>query len=260
MININSGLNFDFGCICIGSVGGSEFGSKFNLTKIESDTAPIPKVSGTYTSKITRDTQRWPFQFLKNINPEVKLVQNGNEVTGSFGGSLGQIWGRIEGDTIFYNWQEGGSTSGKGKWIVKPGGNEIAGVWSHTWRGSGEWYLTKIEAAPIIDVSGTYIVDISGSKSLMRRLVRRPVTEIKLEVELVQNGNQITITYDGERGKIYGDIDGDTILIEWSNEGFGKGKLTIKPGSNELVGIFYSTGSGGYKAQGNGELNLTKIE
>ena len=94
----------------------------------------------------------------------------------------------------------------------------------------------------------------------MRKFMRRSATEIKLEVELVQNGNQITITYDGERGKIYGDIDGDTILIDWSNYGFGKGKLTVKPGSKELVGKFYSTGSGGYKAQGNGELNLTRIE
>jgi hypothetical protein len=230
----------------------------WNFRKIETEPAQVVDISGTYISEVTGDNQTLPFYKIKSR--EVKLVQNGNYIKGSYGES-GRIYGNIEGNTISFEWQKTWAY-GKGEWTVKPGGNEIVGKWHTTGgpAGSGKWNLTKIETTPPLSLTGTYIADISGGRGLMRKFMRRPATEIKLEVELVQNGNQITITYDGERGKIYGDIDGDTILIDWSNDGFGKGKLTVKPGSNELVGIFYSTGSGGDKAQGNGELNLTRIE
>ena len=123
--------------------GGSGAGTgnvELKLTKIESDVARIPDVSGTYMSEVTGPS------FMPFKDPEVRLVQDGNNISGTYG-SNGEIWGHIEGDTIFINWQATGSTgmNGKGKWTIKPDSKKFDGVWMHTYRGTGKWNLTKIE-------------------------------------------------------------------------------------------------------------------
>jgi hypothetical protein len=223
--------------------------------KVAPTTVPgVIDVSGTYISEVTGDNQRLPFS-KKIKNPEVKLVQNGNDITGSFGESGQEIWGRIEGDTIFFNWQDSAGNVGKGKWIAKSGSNEMAGIWSHTWWGSGKWNLTKIDSEPdkFIDVSGVYISEFTGDTHRLG-LKNKPYPETRI----VQTGN----TIEGSLGtscKIYGDIEGNTISFEWGrcrSEGYGRGKWTIQPGGNEIVGKWFTTGG----HEGTGDWNLTKIE
>jgi hypothetical protein len=99
-------------------------------------------VSGTYSSTTTSTGLN---TVSRQVNPEVKLVQNENYIKGSYGES-GRIYGNIEGNTISFEWYKAWAY-GKGEWIVKPGGNEIVGKWHTTGGadGNGEWNLTKIE-------------------------------------------------------------------------------------------------------------------
>ncbi len=124
---------------------------------------------------------------------------------------------------------------------------------------------TKIESTPVtdpgvIDISGTYTADITGSRGLLRTFLKRPRSESRREFKLVQNGNQVTGTFNDGRGKIYGEIKANSIRFRWENDSgsYGNGRWTVKPGTKELVGKFESL-SGGMVFQ-SGKLNLTKIE
>jgi hypothetical protein len=212
----------------------------------------ITDISGTYTSKITGDNQRLAFQSVKY--PEVKLVQNGNEITGSIDEGLGGlIWGRFEGDTIFYNWQEGGSPSGSGKWVVKPGSNEIVGYWSHTWRGAGKWNLTKI--AP--DISGTYIAETTGSAIVQ---ASQPVKTVKkLNGKLIvlkQTGNTITGSVGSQSNWIKGTREGNIINFYIIASSEIAGSWEINADATHLEGKWHT--DDGWAPSG--KWNLTKID
>jgi hypothetical protein len=125
---------------------------------------------------------------------------------------------------------------------------------------------TKVESTTtsdsgVTDISGTYIADISGSAPLLKALLKNPLQEGTRELELVQNGNQITGTFVDGGGKIYGDIVGNTIRFDWHpiSGWHGRGTLIIKPETNEIVGVFESLKTT-CVACGYGKLNLTKIE
>lgn len=94
--------------------------------------------SGTYVSTVTGTTR---YLHVNTPNPIVKLEQNGNNITGTFGNSGGKIWGDVEDNTIKFDWFAKFSDMGKGKWIFTPGSSEVIGTW-----GLGNtWNLKKIE-------------------------------------------------------------------------------------------------------------------
>jgi len=118
--------------------------AKFNLTKIESVPAQIVDISGTYISEVTG-----PYRSklgLNGANPEVKLVQEGSKVTGTFEPG-GKLWGDVNGDSIELDYFSLSGMMGKVNWKVKPGGNEMVGIWAYkeTIRKDGNWTLTRIE-------------------------------------------------------------------------------------------------------------------
>jgi hypothetical protein len=117
---------------------------KWNLTKIESDAAPIPDVSGTYISEVTG-----PYRSklgLTGANPEVKLVQEGSKVTGTFEPG-GKLWGDVTGDSLELDYLGLGGIQGKVYWKIKPGSNEMAGTWAYkeTVGKDGSWNLTRTD-------------------------------------------------------------------------------------------------------------------
>jgi hypothetical protein len=74
------------------------------------------------------------------------LTQKGNEISGTFGKD-GQIWGKLDGDTIRFDWAIKG-VNGPGKWIMKRESKEISGKWSSTLYsldGDGDWDIIKLE-------------------------------------------------------------------------------------------------------------------
>lgn len=116
--------------------GGAQ--GKWDLTK-------IPDVSGTYISKVTG-------QFVGKLglvgaNPEVKLVQEGSKLTGTFEPD-GKLWGDVNGDSIELDYFSQGY-HGKVKWKVEPGSNALVGTWAYkeTVGKDGNWNLTKIGAS-----------------------------------------------------------------------------------------------------------------
>jgi hypothetical protein len=238
---------------------------QINLTKVEStpvsDTGVID-ISGTYVSEITAESQRSPFFWrtkteYKNI--EVKLIQNGNEITGSFGGSRGLIWGRIEGDTIFFDWDVSGEGNGKGKWTIKPGGNEITGHWFHTFRGSGKWNLTKIESdtAPIPDISGTYIAETTGSAIVQAGPAVKFVKNMNGKlIVLKQTGNTITGSVGSQSNWIKGTREGNIINFYIIADNDIVGSWEINADASHLEGKWHS--DDGFAPSG--KWNLTKIE
>jgi len=99
-------------------------------------------LSGTYSSTITG----FNAQNILGINPEVKLTQKGNKVSGTYGTAGGHFWGEIEDGRIKFEYRESGGGSGSGEWTVEPDSGEIIGKWSsRTWQGSGKWNLTRTE-------------------------------------------------------------------------------------------------------------------
>jgi hypothetical protein len=114
---------------------------------------------------------------------------------------------------------------------------------------------TKIESTAasdsgVRDVSGTYVMTNLTGNWLVTVFVSKP------KITIAQNGDQLTGTYDEGRGKLWGEIKGDTIELDWAvYMHTGTGKWTFKPGSNEpSVSLNAQSGLGEVK------FNLTKIE
>lgn len=114
-------------------------GSSATLNKADS---LVGTISGTYIAKITGDISALN---IPNRNPVVRLTQNGNEISGTFGRNGGLIWGKFDSDEIVFNFQSSGGNEGRGVWKVDPGGKVLTGKWSATWKGVGEWNLTKTD-------------------------------------------------------------------------------------------------------------------
>lgn len=120
-----------------------KFNAELKLTKIESVPAQIVDISGTYISEMTGPYRK--YMGLIGGNPEVKLVQEGSKVTGTFE-SGGKLWGDVNGDSIELDYFLNGY-QGKVSWKVKPGGDEVVGTWAYkeTTGKDGNWTLTRIE-------------------------------------------------------------------------------------------------------------------
>ncbi len=103
---------------------------------------PNKSLTGSYISKITGVTRALN---IKGRNPEVRLIQNGKKISGTFGSKGGMIWGEVEDGTITFKFQSSDGNAGRGVWTVKPESDEIIGKWSANWVGEGEWNLTRIE-------------------------------------------------------------------------------------------------------------------
>jgi hypothetical protein len=116
--------------------------------KVETNTYEKPVIesaeftgdfSGTYVG-LTPEGQPRP-------NSEVRIIQDGNKITGSFGNKGARIWGDIrEGNTIKFDYSYPTGGSGVGKWQFTPGSSEVFGTWESSTRSrSGKWNLRKIE-------------------------------------------------------------------------------------------------------------------
>ncbi|MCP4431951.1 MAG: prolyl oligopeptidase family serine peptidase, partial [Gammaproteobacteria bacterium] len=98
--------------------------------------------TGTYRSKLTGRIN----EKVRTRNPEVRLVQKGHEISGTFGNSEGNIFGKVEGSVINFEWETASSLwSGTGRWTIKPNSSEFVGSWFNSYLGEGNWNLTKVK-------------------------------------------------------------------------------------------------------------------
>jgi len=231
-------------------------------TKVESTAASdsgVRDVSGTYVMSNLAGNYLVSQIMLKPRSKdvhEVTIAQNGDQLTGTFDEGKGEFWGEIKGDTIKLKWVSRTIFSGHpGKLTFKPGSNDLSVSLSDNSGGEVKFNLTKIE--PIIDVSGTYVMtNLIGSEWLLQMFGSRPRSKDVQDITIAQNGDQLTGTFGAGRGKLWGEIKSDTIMLDWAVSGgnTGRGEWTFKPGSNESSVRLHSHSAGEVK------FNLTKKE
>lgn len=104
----------------------------------------IYNVTGTYSSRITGSQ----YKKLKagSREPEVSLVQNGNQITGSYGTEGSTIEGVLVGTQIKFRWRLKTGGAGFGVWHIVPGTNRIKGSWQSGHTGEGKWDLTLVSS------------------------------------------------------------------------------------------------------------------
>jgi len=226
-------------------------------TKLESTAASdsgIRDVSGTYV--MTNLTGNWLAAMFRSTaafrsKPIITMAQNGDQLTGTYDEGRGKFWGEIKGDTIKLDWA-GPMATARGKWTFKPGSNESSvSLSANSGIGEAKFNLTKIDTG-VVDVSGTYISEVTGP---YRRKLR--LNGANPEVKLVQEGSKVTGTFE-PGGKLWGDVNGDSIELDYTALGgwYGKVNWKVKPGSNEVVGTWAHNKTVGK----DGNWTLTRIE
>jgi hypothetical protein len=119
---------------------------------------------------------------------------------------------------------------------------------------------TKIESTAasdsgVRDVSGTYVMTNLTGNWLLAVFVSKPRSKDVHEITIAQNGDQLTGTFDEGRGKLWGEIKGDTIKFDFAAKMHtGLGEWTFKPGSNESSVTLYAN-----SGVGEARFNLTKL-
>ena len=244
------------------------------VQSVQAQTTGVIDITGTYVSEIT--SHKADFDAKKHGKMVLLLEQHGNTVTGTDSSGKADLRGTRIGDTIKFDfWAPYWSYGADGVWKVNADGTQLEGSWENKDKGFGEWNLTKIESDAAqnpkvestsatdysdINVTGTYSADIISTHSMtLKTMLSDPEAEQKPEVKIVQNGSQITGTYDDGEGQIWGEIQGDTIKFDYTthNAHTGRGVWKVKPGDDEITGTFTPMSHSDHKR---GEWNLTKIE
>jgi hypothetical protein len=96
--------------------------------------APSPTFDGVFDGRMSDRTGALPARTV--------LRRQGDRVSGvySYGAGQGEIVGIVEGDTLIFVWQSGGSR-GRGRVRTSPGGVEFEGTWGYgdASAGGGTW-------------------------------------------------------------------------------------------------------------------------
>jgi hypothetical protein len=126
----------------------------------------------------------------------LKMYQTGNEVSGTYSGGDGKMWGKINGNkmTGTYKWK---GKEGTFEFIFNSDGNNFTGSWERD-ISSGKWTGTK-----------------KGVKEKQKKT--KPVDDLNVEgtwrtnlgtLKMYQTGNEISGTYSNGDGKMWGTVSG----------------------------------------------------
>ena len=99
-------------------------------------------ISGDYNSRTTGSTRYFTHIYK---NPIVRIKQDGNLISGTFGEIISGVFhGEIEGDIAKIKW---GTSRGNGyaEWKIGKNGEEITGTYNSSNGRKGSWNLTKIK-------------------------------------------------------------------------------------------------------------------
>ena len=111
---------------------------------LDKSSETMVKLSGAYLSENTGTNKR---NLLSSYTGgKVILIQKGNDISGTYG-TTGKIAGRIEGNTINFEWWGiSGGSSGVGEWKVFSDSTELKGTWTNDGRHyGGTWNLIRTE-------------------------------------------------------------------------------------------------------------------
>ena len=247
-------------------------GSTSDLKRDEPPTAETESsqtgFTGTYNSEISGKVSK----YIKSKNPEVELVQSGNTITGIYGDSEGEIWGKVVGNTVEFDWKSSINAGyGTGKWTFKPGTSKVRGTWFTTALGSGDWNLFRqdVDTGESLyeNISGIYDSEITYTElsteapELRWIFGERPDIQVRIE----QKGDTIIGEMLGDRlGKIKGVTEGDKISYEFEFKvtggvvKYGNGTWRLNDDDQTMLNGTWEIRYVGRLLKGN--WNLRKIE
>lgn len=161
-----------------------------------------------------------------HITHGMDLQQDGNRVTGTYDVQDGVIEGTVEGRVLTFTWlQRGDDHSGRGEFVLSDDGKSFKGRW---WREKpdheeGPWKGTRLNA----DFTGGWTVDDSY---------------VIHGMDLQQDGNRVTGTYDVRDGVIEGMVDGRKLIFTWHQRGddhSGRGELVLSDDGKSFRGRWW---------------------
>ena len=229
------------------------------------DETELPQTgfTGIYDSEITGRIRK----YITSENSKVELVQSGSTITGTYGDSEGEIWGKVVGNTVEFDWKSSINAGyGTGKWTFMPGASKVRGSWFNTALGSGDWNLVRqdrkqqystTKESSYRTISGSYRSEITSDTGYMFQHPRHR----KLIINLEQDGTVITGTDQLVDSEINGTLEGDTIKFSFWSKKINSaievsGEWKVHENGRTLEGFWRFATSGGY----GGKWNLTRIE
>lgn len=108
------------------------------------NTSSVYDVSGVYSYRITGSSNDFTRRYKEG---QVSITQSGNEIKGTFNRD-GKFTGTVSGDTVNIEWYTS-YMGGEGEWTISDDRMGMEGTWRRTSSATGEWSLTRLEAAPI---------------------------------------------------------------------------------------------------------------
>jgi hypothetical protein len=231
-------------------------------TQIESTAASdstVIDITGTYVSSVLTKYGH-AVGGPQHSKITLLLEQHGDTITGTDSSGKADVRGTRTGDTIKIEfWAPFWSYGAEVVWKVNADGTQLEGSWKDKHDGYGEWNLTKVEsdAAPIPDISGTYIAETTFSGRGPSGDTRKSVKNMNGKlIVLKQTGNTITGSVSSQSNWIKGTREGNIInfyIIE-GNEIIGSWEINAD--ATNLEGKWFTNGAGG----ASGKWNLTKID
>lgn len=202
LIAYNQGLNFA-GKWRYGSKGQWYFDLKGTRTDAQSSTAVSTPWTGTWNSP-------WG---------EMKLIQDGSKVTGSYTHSQGKITGTVNGRTFTGTWSEAPSYAPPyeaGDLVMTMSGNQntLNGKWRYG--SSGDW-MTNWKATRAGTTTSTSSSTQTSTSTISETApwTGKWITA-RGTMTLTQSGDRVTGTYNGGQGVITGVVNGSVLSGTWS--------------------------------------------
>jgi hypothetical protein len=115
----------------------------------ESESKKVTNIYAPAVTKTVNFTGDFSGTYVSSTSDSVvRIIQDGNKISGSYGNRGGKFWGDIEGNTISYDWTSPAGSTGTGKLSFTIGSSEVTGTWpSRGTSGGGKSNLIKIECS-----------------------------------------------------------------------------------------------------------------
>ena len=187
----------------------------------------LSNLSGQYSSEVTETGDSGNY-YKRLFESNITLSQlDESSLRGTFGKS-GKIWGRIEGDTIKFDWFADRGQTGVGEWKSGADGAGLEGTWATSTRNSvGTWKIARVDGESIKLSTRTEQVQLSSDFDLSgiytSSVVRKDNNDYfcfnqrkTFEIELKQDGREVEGSFrSGITGKITGTIEQDKVVFNW---------------------------------------------
>lgn len=131
-----------YGSFCVATTANVKTDDQSDVdVKTDDQPEPVNDFSGIYRSQLSKSLS----SHFGRTDIEIKLVQNGNKITGTFVGAKGYIDGEIDGNTIEYEARPPyGNWTIEGEWVFTDELDKATGdAGYHVKKGS--WNLTRIK-------------------------------------------------------------------------------------------------------------------